>query len=243
MHVDRVTLQVEKFPTRTKYPFSLQTLTRTREIVFEAPITFFVGENGTGKSTLLRALTRRCGIHIWANPDCHHVEVNPHEEELCRYLEVAWAAGPVPGSFFSSEHFRYFSERVEDWAGSDETLFQYFGGKSLLAQSHGQSLMSFFATRYRLPGIYFLDEPETALSPRRQLELLRLLFEMSKAGHAQFVVATHSPILMSCPGAVILSFDDAPIRQVRYEETQHYRVFRDFLSDPIAFLASEMKID
>ncbi|RPI25503.1 MAG: AAA family ATPase, partial [Acidobacteria bacterium] len=204
MHVDRVTLDVERFPTRDKYPFSLETLTRTPEIVFEAPLTVFVGENGTGKSTLLRALTRRCGIHIWANPDCHHVEVNPHEEELRHYLDVSWTAGPVHGSFFSSEHFRYFSERVEDCAGADPALFQYFGGKSLLAQSHGQSLMSFFDARYRIEGIYFLDEPETALLPRRQLELLRLLCEMSRAGHAQFVVATHSPILMSCPEAVIL---------------------------------------
>ena len=229
MHLDRVILHAERFPGRS-YPFNLEPLRQTPEIVFQGPITFFVGENGTGKSTLLRAITQVCGVHIWSNPNCRRVNLNPHEDALHRYLEVRWVDGPVPGSLFSSEHFRYFSEQVEDWAGTDEALLEYFGGKSLLTQSHGQSLMSFFGARYRIKGLYFLDEPETALSPRRQLELLGLLKEMGQAGHAQFIIATHSPILMSCPGASILSFDEAPLGRVEYRETEHYRVFRDFCS-------------
>lgn len=230
MHLERVILRTDVFPTVDAYPFNLEILRQSSEISLKRPIVFFAGENGTGKSTLLRAITRRCGVHIWANPDCRLATPNPFEDQLHRYIEVTWADGPVPGSFFSSEHFRYFSERVEDWADGDRGLFNSFGGKSLLAQSHGQSLMSFFTSRYGIKGLYFLDEPETALSPRRQLDLLRLLREMAQAGHAQFVVATHSPILLSCPNAVIFSFDHAPIRVVDYRETDNYRVFRDFMA-------------
>jgi predicted ATPase len=232
MHIQHIQIHADRFPCLDRYPFRLKTLQQTQHLALESPITMFVGENGSGKSTLLRAVTRRCGVHIWADPDVPRVDRNPHEERLWHYVDVGWTCGPVPGSFFSSEHFQYFSERVEGWAGSDGGLFEYFGGKSLLTQSHGQSLMSFFSSRYRIKGLYFLDEPETALSPRRQLDLLRLLREMGKAGHAQFIVATHSPILLSCPEAVIFSFDRVPIQRITYEDTDHYRIYRDFMTDP-----------
>jgi len=92
--------------------------------------------------------------------------------------------------------------------------------------------MAYFRSRYRIPGLYLLDEPETALSPRSQLQLLELLQAMSAAGHAQFIVATHSPILLACPGARLSSFDHIPVKRVRYEETDHYRIYRDFLENP-----------
>jgi len=101
-----------------------------------------------------------------------------------------------------------------------------------MTQSHGQSLMSFFKARYRFKGLYLLDEPETALSPRSQLELLQLLKKLGAAGHAQFIIASHSPILLACPDATIYSFDDIPIKKIAYRDTEHYRVFRDFMADP-----------
>ena len=100
---------------------------------------------------------------------------------------------------------------------------------TLMTQSHGQSLMSYFKARYRIRGIYFLDEPETALSPKSQVMLLDVFEEMSRAGHAQFIVATHSPILLACSGAKIFSFDSSPISTIEYEDTAHYQVYRDFL--------------
>ena len=106
-----------------------------------------------------------------------------------------------PGSFFGSSVFQDFARILDDWASTDPGQLAYFGGKSLLTQSHGQSIMSFFKARYAIKGLYLLDEPETALSPRTQIELLDLLTTMSAAGHAQFIIATHSPILLSCPGA------------------------------------------
>jgi len=125
---------------------------------------------------------------------------------------------------------------VDEWAVSTPEIFEFYGGKSLLKQSHGQSLMSYFAARYSKKGLYLMDEPETALSPKTQMELVKLIEEMAEAGHAQFVAATHSPILMSCSGAVIYSFDDVPIREVAYEETEHFRVYREFLGSIMARL-------
>lgn len=101
----------------------------------------------------------------------------------------------------------------------------------MITQSHGESLMSFFKARYQIKGLYLLDEPETALSPRSQLALLELLTETSVKDHAQFIIATHSPILLACPRALIYSFDYSPIKQIFYEETEHYNIYKDFLEN------------
>ena len=118
----------------------------------------------------------------------------------------------------------------------DPGLLEYFGGKSLISQSHGQSLMAFFKSRLKIKGLYILDEPETALSPKSQLTLLSLLKEASLTGQAQFIIATHSPILLACPGAQIMTFDEIPVRRIAYEDTDHYRIYRDFMADPQKFL-------
>ena len=142
----------------------------------------------------------------------------------------------VPGSYFDSEISKNFAQYLDEWAASDPGILNYFGGKSLMTQSHGQSLMSFFKARYRFKGLYFLDEPETALSPKSQLELLQVLKQNSESGHAQFIIATHSPILMACPGATIYSFDEIPVKQIDYEKTEHYRIYRDFMVDRSKYL-------
>jgi predicted ATPase len=117
---------------------------------------------------------------------------------------------------------------VDEWAIEDPAVLEIYGGKSLLVQSHGQSHMSFFTNRFRLRGLYFLDEPENALSPRSQAGLRRELEGFGGSGKAQFIIATHSPILLSLPGARILDFDgDAP-RAVSYKDTEHYRVYKSF---------------
>jgi predicted ATPase len=112
----------------------------------------------------------------------------------------------------------------------------YFGGQSLMQQSHGQSLMSFFKARFKIKGLYILDEPETALSPKSQIELLNLLRDMGSSGKAQFIIASHSPILLACPEAEILSFDHEPIRTIEYEDTEYYRIYRRFLEDRWRYL-------
>lgn len=229
MHLRSITIHPERFPVRDKYPFTLEILHRTSSIAFRRPVTLFAGENGTGKSTVLRAIARCCGIHIWGEIERARFEHNPYEEELYRAVTVEWTDGAVPGSFFASQTFRNFTALLDEWAAADPGQLEHFGGKSLMTQSHGQSLMAYFRSRYRIRGLYFLDEPETALSPRSQMELLDILDRMGREGHAQFIIASHSPILLSCPGAEIHSFDSAPIRTVAYEDTEHYRVYKRFM--------------
>ncbi len=240
MHLKSVVIYPEKFPTREYYPFNLSVFHETKRVSFDTPVTLFVGENGTGKSTLLQAIAHRCDIHIWRYRDAGGFDNNPYADKLQNCIGVEWAGGRVPGSFFGSAIFQHFAELLDEWAASDPRHLEYFGGKSLVTQSHGQSLMSFFRARYRIKGLYLLDEPETALSPKSQLELLDILTKMSAAGHAQFIVATHSPILLACPDAKIYSFDFAPVRSVRYEQTAHYQIYERFLREQTQLLKCEV---
>jgi len=240
LYLTGVRLLSDQYPTTERYPFNLEILQRTDALVFCSAVTFFTGENGSGKSTLLEALARRCNIHIWRGVERTRATVNPYEEWLHLYVRAEWADGPVDGSFFSSQIFRNFAQLLDEWEADNPGQIDYFGGRSLLTQSHGQSLMSFFRARYKIKGLYLLDEPETALSPKSQIELLRLLRDMSALGHAQFIVATHSPILLACPGSLIYSFDQTPVKTIRYEETAYYRIYKAFMEDPERYLRGDL---
>ena len=236
MHLKSVTLNSDKYPTKDKYPFNLKLLHATHDIIFTKPVTLFVGENGTGKSTLLKAICLKCGIHIWQFEQGSRLEINLFEEELYRYMDIEWIDGSVPGSYFASQIFQDFTELLDEWAAATPKILDYFGGSSLMTKSHGQSLISFFEFRYKIKGIYFLDEPETALSPKSQLKLLKLIRKYSQSGLAQFIIATHSPILLACPDAQIYSFDSMPIKPVCYEETDHFRIYSDFMKNRQTYL-------
>ncbi len=235
MHLDGINFYPEDYPTNEHYPFCLKIFREIRTLPLQTPVTLFVGENGTGKSTLLEAIANRCGIYIWQGRERLRYEYNPYESRLCEYISVNWKNGRVPGSFFGSSVFQDFARLLDEWALADPGQLKYFGGKSLITQSHGQSIMSFFRARYSRTGLYLMDEPETALSPRTQISLVDLLINMSRAGHAQFIIATHSPILLACPRATIYSFDQVPITSLGYEETDHYRLYKDFMADPRGF--------
>ncbi|HNS20701.1 MAG TPA: AAA family ATPase [Sedimentisphaerales bacterium] len=231
MHLKNVRFHPDLYPTREHYPFNLEIFRETTELDLNTAVTFFVGENGAGKSTLLEAIARRAGIHIWREGERTRCVVNIYEDKFYRGISIEWVDDMVPGSFFGSSVFQDFARLLDEWAAADPGQLDYFGGKSLLTQSHGQAIMSFFKARYAIKGLYLLDEPETALSPKTQIALLELLTKLSQAGHAQFLIATHSPILLSCPGAMIYSFDHSPITSVPYQDTEHYRVYRAFMED------------
>ena len=240
MHLKTVILNPEKYPTRDHYPFNLDLFQKTRRITFETPVTFFVGENGSGKSTLLEAITRKCGIYIWQGMHRPRFNASPYEKSLYKTIDIEWSNGQkVQGSFFGSKIFNNFAQILDEWLTMDPGLLDYFGGKSLMAQSHGQSLMAFFQSRFKIKGLYLLDEPETALSPKTQLQLLSLLAAVTRTGKAQFIIATHSPILLACSGARILSFDESPVEKIDYKDTDHYRIYKDFMANPEKFLTRD----
>ncbi len=231
MHLKKVTILQNKFPTKKYYPFNLEIFKNTENVDFESPVTIFTGENGTGKSTLLEALSRKCGIYIWEGEHRPRHKNNPYGKRMCEAINIEWIDGPVPGSFFSSDVHKHFSALLDEWAISNPGLFEYFGGKSLVTQSHGQGIISFFRARYKIKGLYIMDEPETALSPASQIELVNILKDMAVQKHAQFILATHSPILMACPGAKLFNFDNDTITETTYYETEHYRIYKDFMED------------
>jgi predicted ATPase len=239
MHLRHVTLYPEKYPNRDCYPFNLSIFQQSQFISFLTPVTLFVGENGTGKSTLLEALANSCGIYIWRDIERRRFKYNPYEYAFHQYLTIEWSNGRVDGAYFGSNIFQHFSQLLDEWAAADPGLLKYFGGQSLMTQSHGQSLMAYFQNRYKIKGLYLLDEPETALSARSQLEFLKLLVKTTQTNRAQFIIATHSPILLACPEAVIYGFDGEVIQQIQYEDTAHYRIYKGFMEDRRPFLQTE----
>jgi predicted ATPase len=236
MHISSLHLLHDTFPTGDFYPFDLDIFRKTDRVDFSRPVTFFIGENGTGKSTLLRAIARSCDIHIWEEHEGSRDRNNPYEDLLHQSLRIEWTDGKVPGSFFASEIFGHFAEILDSWGMIDPGCMGYFGNSSPLVKSHGQSHMSFFENRFRRKGLYLLDEPENALSARKQLELLRLLRQFVTRGDVQFIIATHSPILLAFPGAGIYSFDSGPIRNVSYEDCGNFLIYRDFLNNRAKYL-------
>jgi predicted ATPase len=238
MHLVRVGLDSAYYPSHQFYPFNLPILRETDELTFRRPIAFFVGENGSGKSTLLEAITRKCGVHIWHKPRRHLAHNNPYETRLADFINVTWANGHVPGSLFQAETFHDFADFLDDVALCDPGRLEYHGGRILNTLSHGEGILSYFGTRYHIKGIYFLDEPEASLSPSSQVKFLRQLQCLEAAGHAQFIIATHSPILLAYPGAQIYSFDSSRIEDVAYEDTAHYKIYKQFFADRTAFLGN-----
>ena len=236
MHLTKIVLDSDQYPTHRFYPFNIPILQKTAELTFSNPIAFFVGENGSGKSTLLEAITRKCGVHIWHKPKRHIAHHNPYETRLADYISVTWANGQVPGSLFRAETFHDFADFLDDVALCDPGRLRYHGGRILNTLSHGEGILSYFSGRYHIKGIYFIDEPEAALSPTSQVTFLRLLQQFEAGGHAQFIIATHSPILLAYPGAHIFSFDSSCVQEVAYEDTSHYKIYKHFFTDRAAFL-------
>ncbi|MGD9047933.1 MAG: AAA family ATPase [Anaerolineae bacterium] len=231
MYITEVKIDRESFPTQQFYPFNIPAIQETSELALRKPIVFFVGENGSGKSTLLDAITRKCGVHVWDKPRRHVAHHNPYETRLVNHVNVTWANGRVAGSLFRAETFHDLADFLDDVALCDPGRLEYHGGRILNTLSHGEGILSYFRGRFRVKGLYFLDEPEAALSPASQIKFLDLLQELGAGGRAQFVIATHSPILLACPGAQIFSFGDTCIEEVSYRDTSHFQIYHKFFLD------------
>lgn len=234
-------------------------------IPFSTPITFLVGENGSGKSTLLEGIACAVGLPGIGsdNPDVDPTLV--HGRTLAEFLKLRWRLRhPRRGYFFRAEDFFGFTKRMDRLkaellveaeemrndrarsryarelgaaalSGQASAIDRRYGASGLDARSHGEQFLELFSARCRPGGIYLLDEPEAPLSPARQLTFLSMLNAMSEEG-SQFIVATHSPILLALPGASILSFDRGHIEPADYETLEHVQIMRSFLEDPAAYL-------
>jgi predicted ATPase len=213
----------------TRYPFNVRAFSHGIDLEFRTNVTFFVGENGSGKSTLLEALAECCGFNPEGGNRDHHRANLADRSELAQALRLSWLPKVSEGFFMRAESFYNFATYIEQVSN-----LRAYGGKSLHAQSHGESFLALFANRFE-QGIYILDEPEAALSPQRQLSFLSLIHDLETPGHAQFLISTHSPIILSYPGAVLFSLDGDSIREIAYRETEHYLVTRDFLNSPERF--------
>jgi predicted ATPase len=221
------------------YPFDLPILReRPWEIRFTRPITFFVGENGTGKSTLIEAIAQHCGFNLGGGGGYAYESHTP-SQPLADALRLAWLPKVTNGYFLRAESFFNVASFLEEVAHYASDPWGIYGGKPLHQLSHGQALLALFKGRLgsRRRSFYILDEPEAALSPTRQLAFLALLRRWELSGMAQFIVATHSPVLLAYPGATLISLDGGRLHEVRFKDTEHYRVTRDFLVDPDTHLA------
>jgi predicted ATPase len=232
--------QVESFD---RYPFNLPAvrgLDRMERLELHPNVTFFVGENGSGKSTLLEALAVSLGFNAEGGSRNFGFSTRASHSTLHEYLRVAkgvkrWR----DGWFLRAESFFNVAteiEQLDEGPGGPPVIGSY-GGRSLHAQSHGESFLALLNERFGGRGLYLLDEPEAALSPQRQMDALQRLHALVRQD-AQFVIATHSPILMAYPDAWVYRFDADGIRRVTPEETEHHRVMRDFMTDPRARLAA-----
>ena len=235
-----VRLDRERVPSFTRYPFSLAAVRNLSELELHPAVTFLVGENGSGKSTLLEAMAVAWGFNAEGGSRNFAFSTRSSHSELHRYLRLQRGLSrPRDGYFLRAESFFNVAteiERLDAVPAMGPPIIASYGGRSLHEQSHGESFLTLVMERFRGAGLYLLDEPEAALSPTRQLALLARLRELTRAG-AQFVIATHSPILLAYPDAIIYSLSDDGVERVRYEDTEHYQVTRRFLMDHERILA------
>lgn len=225
----KITLLREKVGDWEGYPFCVPAIRALDELVLRERVCFFVGENGSGKSTLLEAIAahygfgRESGTRSFGN---NSTESNRSVDPLVKALRLAFDVRTGAGFFLRAESLFNLATAVDDLG-----ITEYYGGRSLHTRSHGETFFTVIDLKMQRNGLFLLDEPEAALSPQRQLSFLILLRETVKRHKdAQFVISSHSPLLLGYPGAQIVSFDEGQIREIRYEETAPYQIVKGFLN-------------
>src|SRR5664279_5379876 len=231
-YLRRVWLDPSLVTDRAAYPFCLPFLRDAFELDFDRPITIIAGENGTGKSTLLEGIAVLSGYDEAGGakgyrPVDHSGAIEAMGGTLSQALRASWLPRITNGWFFRAESF-FSVARYLDAVRSPYADF--------LSHSHGEGFLRFFEERCQRQGIFVFDEPESALSPARQIEFLKLMRRMENTGHCQIIMATHSPVLMAYPNARLLRLSKYGLEPVSVEETDHFKVMREFYDDPAGFV-------
>lgn len=240
-YLRRIWLDREAVPDPEAYPWCLPFLREAFELSFDKPITIIVGENGTGKSTLLEGIAVLAGYDEAGGgkgyrPVDHAQAVEAMGGALARSLKASWLPKVTDGWFFRAESF-FSVARYLDSAARDAG----YRPPDFLSHSHGEGFLRFFEERCQRRGLFIFDEPESALSPARQVEFLKLLRRMDRLGQCQVIMATHAPILMAYPGARLLGLTKYGLDPVTIEQTRHFRLIREFCLDPAMFVETMME--
>lgn len=234
-YVAYVTLKDESPLDTDSFPGSLP-FTRNLHLEFDGPVTFFVGENGSGKSTLLEAMAVLACLPI-SGGSMNESGANhafAERSQLANSIRLAFIKQPKDRYFFRADTQAHFASLL-DQRRNDPNFYgnpyMGYGGRSLHEMSHGEAFLAVMQNRFD-HGLFLMDEPESALSPQRQLTLLALMHSLVRTGQSQFFVATHSPILLTFPGATIISFDEGRLERIALEDTTHFQITRDLLTNP-----------
>ena len=232
-----IKLERERVVDWEAFPFSLPSVRTLGSLTLHPSLTLLVGENGSGKSTLLEAIAVAAGFNAEGGSRNFNFSTRKSHSPLDGYLRlVRNPRRERTGYFLRAESFFNVATEIErlDVGGGGSKLINFYGGKSLHEQSHGESFMALVTNRFSRDGLYLLDEPEAALSPRRQLALVSVMHDLINQG-CQFLVATHSPFLLAYPDALLYSFSPQGIQRTSFRDTDHYQLSRNFLERPETF--------
>lgn len=229
-YLQSISLKRERIDNPNMYPFAIPAVAHLDHLEFSPTVTYFIGENGSGKSTLIEAIAVAMRFNAEGGSKNFNFGTRESHSELYQYLGLVRSPRPPKDGFFlRAESFYNVATNIdEQYEDAGTASFRAYGGKSLHEQSHGESFMSLFFDRFFGGGLYILDEPEAALSPTRQLSVLSHIHQLVKQ-KSQFIIATHSPILMAYPGALIYEFSESGIETVEYTDTEHYKITKMFL--------------
>ena len=233
-YLREISLKTDKIDDWDLFPFTIPAIRNLEHLKFSPTVTFIIGENGSGKSTLVEAIAVAMGFNPEGGTKNFNFGTRDSHSDLHEYLRLVKSIKrPKDGFFLRAESFFNVATNIEQldvgWGGPP--VIDSYGGSSLHEQSHGESFLSLVLHRFSGNGLYILDEPEAALSPTRQLTVLARMKQLLDLD-SQFIIATHSPILMAYPGATIYCITESGIQNVGYEQTEHYEITKAFLENP-----------
>ncbi len=238
--------EIQFNPSPRGWAIDLSAFAGLKRMKMDADVIFLVGENGSGKSTLIETLAVMCGFDVMSGPA--NSRKQDADSDLSQNLQLEWRSEPGNGFFLRAESFfNYASDldemynemkEIDDMAGGRfsevHKVYRSYGGKSLNQQSHGEAFRSMIQHRFNWPGLYLMDEPEAGLSPKNQMVFLSYLNKYCR--QSQFIIVTHSPILMTFPNARIYNMDNSPLTESKLEDMEHFELTKNFLNHPNAYL-------